>query len=86
VAETWANVRGRLAYLHVKDIRAHAGGFEPALPGGGVVPLADIAALLKGAGFDGWLSFEWEKGWHPSIAEPEVALPRYLSAMRRLLA
>jgi sugar phosphate isomerase/epimerase len=87
VAETWANVRGRLAYLHVKDLRERAGGgFEPELPNEGVVPLGEIMALLKGTGFDGWLSFEWEKRWHPSIAEPEVALPRYVRVMRELLA
>ena len=42
--------------------------------------------LLARNGYDGWLSFEWEKKWHPEIEEPEVALPhfvRWISALRR---
>ncbi len=86
VEETWANVRGRLAYLHMKDLRERAGGgFEPELPGEGVVPLAEIVTLLKGTGFDGWLSFEWEKRWHKSLEEPEIAFPAFMEHIRKFL-
>jgi glucosamine-6-phosphate deaminase len=34
-------------------------------------------ARLAAAG-DRWVSFEWEKRWHPEIEDPEVALPDFL--------
>ena len=34
-------------------------------------------SLLKAGGYDGYYSFEWEKWWHPELAEPEVAFPAY---------
>jgi hypothetical protein len=32
-----------------------------------------------------WLSLEWEKRWHPDIAEPEVAFPQYAALLREYL-
>jgi hypothetical protein len=32
--------------------------------------------LVKG-GYRGYFSFEWEKVWHPEIADPEVAIADY---------
>jgi hypothetical protein len=34
--------------------------------------------------YDGYVSFEWEKYWHPEIEEPEVALPDFINAIRKL--
>ena len=34
--------------------------------------------MADAAGGDRWVSFEWEKRWHPAIEEPEVALPHFL--------
>jgi glucosamine-6-phosphate deaminase len=34
---------------------------------------------LRLFGYQGFVSFEWEKRWHPEIEEPEVALPHFLS-------
>ena len=48
-----------------------------------------MLALLHRSGYDGFVSFEWEKRWHPSIEEPELALPhfaRWAAAVRRRLA
>jgi hypothetical protein len=42
-------------------------------------PAARTLALLKRASYDRFVSYEWEKRWHPAIEEPEVgaaALPR----------
>ena len=41
-------------------------------------PAARVLAWLVRASYDGWVSFEWEKRWHPEIEEPEVALPRFV--------
>jgi sugar phosphate isomerase/epimerase len=52
--------------------------------GGGEFPAEECARLLKTSGYDGWLSLEWEKMWHPQIEVPEVALPLFATKMRAL--
>jgi len=50
--------------------------------GGGEFPIDRFVGLLKEAGYDAWLSLEWEKMWHPELADPEVALPLFPPKMR----
>jgi sugar phosphate isomerase/epimerase len=52
--------------------------------GGGEFPAEECSRLLKDSGYEGWLSLEWEKMWHPQIEIPEVALPLFASKMRAL--
>jgi len=35
--------------------------------------------------YDGFVSFEWEKYWHPEIEAPGVALPDFIDAIRKLV-
>jgi sugar phosphate isomerase/epimerase len=86
-ADSLAAVRPHLALVHIKD-SAHfdADGFDLKLVGEGVVPVVDAIRLLRAANYDGYLCFEWEKGWHPEIEEPEIALPHSAMAIRSLLA
>lgn len=72
---------GMPSVVHVKDAR----GEQLTHLGEGDVPLEQIVELLQRASFDGWLSFEWEKLWHPELAEPEDALPRASAHLRALL-
>ena len=41
-----------------------------------------VAAAVR-YGYDGYLSLEWEKQWHPEIAEPEIALLQAVPLLRR---
>jgi sugar phosphate isomerase/epimerase len=77
----------RLLHVHVKDGRRRPSGtaWDLVLLGEGDVPMAETLRTLRDAGYRGWLSFEWEKKWHPEIAEPEVALPQHAAALARLL-
>ena len=45
--------------------------------GAGHFPAGQVIARLLAIGFGGHVSFEWEKKWHPSIQDPEVALPHF---------
>ncbi len=68
-------------HVHVKDVRRPPDGkvpWPPALPGRGDFPGARALSSLREARYDGWVSFEWEKRWHPEIEDPEVALPHFL--------
>ena len=80
----------RLLHVHVKDGRRPADGagaaWDLVLLGEGDVPTAETLGALREHGYLGWLCVEWEKKWHPEIAEPEVALPQHAAALGRLLA
>ena len=70
-----------LRHVHLKDVRRPPDGkvpWPPALPGRGDFPAARVLEWLTAKGGDRWVSFEWEKRWHPAIEEPEVALPHFL--------
>jgi glucosamine-6-phosphate deaminase len=70
-----------LRHVHLKDVRRPPDGripWPPALPGSGDFPAARVLEWLTASGGDHWVSFEWEKRWHPTIEEPQVALPRFL--------
>jgi fatty-acyl-CoA synthase len=68
--------------VHVKD----AAGPKLVHLGEGDVPLDETIAALRGVGYDGALSLEWEKLWHPGLDDPGIALPRALSVLRALVA
>jgi sugar phosphate isomerase/epimerase len=75
-----------VAHIHLRDARPVAGSehWLPVLAGRGSVPFAAAIAAIETLKFDGYVSFEWEKYWHPEIEEPEVALPDFINAIRKL--
>lgn len=77
-------VRGRLAHVHIKDARRIAGSsdWQLTLLGEGEVPVQEQLQALKRVGYSGYIVVEWEKKWHPEIAEPEIALPQHLAWLR----
>jgi sugar phosphate isomerase/epimerase len=88
-AEVYANLAGRILLAQVKDARRNrasgerirADEWELVLLGEGEVPVRQMLALLAAGGYQHWISVEWEKRWHPQIAEPEVALPQHLALL-----
>ncbi|MCS7484080.1 sugar phosphate isomerase/epimerase family protein [Umezawaea endophytica] len=58
-----------LGYFQVKDADVE---LTPVAPGRGLVPLAECGELLSG--WSGWVSLEWEKAWHPEVAEVDEPL------------
>jgi sugar phosphate isomerase/epimerase len=83
-ADVWANLGRRILLAQVKDARpdsARADGWQLVPLGEGEVPVRDMLALLSAGGYQGWVSVEWEKRWHPEIAEPELALPQHLAVL-----
>lgn len=79
-ADTMRFIGRHLAFVHVKDSTPSVKGY--CLLGEGDIPVVESLRELKNAGYDGWVSVEWEKRWHPTIAEPEVAFPQYAAKMR----
>ena len=56
------------------------------LLGQGEVPVQELLALLPGAGYDGWVSLEFERKWHPELGRPDVALRPQIALLREWLA
>jgi sugar phosphate isomerase/epimerase len=51
--------------------------------GEGKVPISQIMDVLKAAVYSGYLSFEWERAWHPEIPLCDIAFPQYVNYMGR---
>lgn len=84
--QTYDNIGRYVRYTHIKDSRATADGeYQYTLPGEGDVPLEEMIGLLKSGGYDGYLTVEWEKKWHPELPEPEAALPAFAKYLKRFV-
>lgn len=87
--ETWRQIGRWVIYTHVKDSVADPSrpeGFRYCHTGEGTIPLAEILTTLARGGYEGYLTFEWELLWHPELAPPEEAFPRYIQVMRQLIS
>lgn len=84
---TWEACGRYVRYTHFKDTRLAPDGKTTVfhLVGEGDLPLRQIIDVLRRGGYDGWLTLEWEKKWHPELADPEVVFPHYVRFMRTLL-
>lgn len=83
IGDTYNALSGLIRHTHFKDTLGSGKDERIKLAGEGDVPMLECLALLHGSGYDGWISFEWEKKWHPSIEEPEVALPQFIDYIKR---
>ncbi|MDQ6670060.1 MAG: sugar phosphate isomerase/epimerase [Chloroflexota bacterium] len=75
----------RVLNVHLKDGRRAGGDWQLVLLGEGEIPVKDALRLLNQRGYDDFISVEWEKKWHPEIAEPEVAFPQHIAVLREYL-
>ena len=82
-------IRPVLRHIHVKDYLRNrepdAKDWTLVKCGDGDIPIRDILTRVLDDGYDGFLSFEWEKKWHPDIDEPEVAFPHFVAKMHEWL-
>lgn len=89
-ADTFAKLGRFTRHTHLKDSVPKTAGSPPeertyVLTGTGQVPVRDIVSTLVKGGYGGFLCFEWEKVWHPDIAEPEVAIPQFAKTVKGYL-
>lgn len=73
-------MRAHLCHVHLKDLRLNEGGtVKYELTGEGEFPFDAMFEALDAVRYQGFLSFEWEKQWHPDLAPPDVALPHFMN-------
>lgn len=75
-------LRSAIRHVHIKDVSNVNGQWVPVLTGAGEFPLSDLRGALAEIGYGGWISFEWEKKWHPLIEEPGLAIPHFAQWLR----
>lgn len=81
----YESIKPWIRHVHFKDAtRDRRNRRTIHLPGEGSIPLQEIYNTLENDGYDSYYSFEWEKRWHPDLAEPEKAFPAYVEFMRTL--
>ena len=83
--ETLETQLGTIAYVHVKDFGDHSGKRRACNVGDGVVPWPTILERLLAAGYDGPLSFEYEKMWYPDdLAEAEDGMAKSMTVVKKM--
>ncbi len=75
----------RIVATHLKDSVRVDGSVRYVPIGQGDVPLVDAIKALRRIGYQGFLTFEWEKRWHPTLEEPEVVLPHFVVTVQAWL-
>ena len=75
-----------LSHIHLRDAQpvSNSEHWLPVLAGNGKVSFEETLKAIGNLNYTGYVSFEWEKYWHPEIEDPEVALPDFINAIRKL--
>jgi sugar phosphate isomerase/epimerase len=81
--DVYQKLKKYIHHTHIKDLKLIDGKDQYTLLGQGEVPIFQAIDVLYKAGYKGYYSFEWEKLWHPEIAEPEIALADYAKVMKQ---
>jgi fatty-acyl-CoA synthase len=86
--QVWELLNSRIAHVHVKDANRLEGenNWQLVLVGSGEVEVKEQLQALLRHGYNGYVSIEWEKKWHPEIEEPEVALPQHIEWLKKVEA
>lgn len=78
-AETWKRLGPLIRHVHVKDSVGRPSARHPytyVLPGEGEMPLSEVLTVLRRPAFQGFVSLEWERQWHPYLPPLRQALVR----------
>ncbi|HEY6122130.1 MAG TPA: sugar phosphate isomerase/epimerase family protein [Pyrinomonadaceae bacterium] len=88
IEESATGVSTHLAHVHLRDACSVSGQehWRPVLSGRGNVSFEAAVNELQRMQYDGYVCFEWEKYWQPDIEDPEIALPDFANAMKKILA
>lgn len=72
----------RIVATHLKDSVIKDGKIRYVPVGQGDIPLIDAIKALRQVGYQGFLTLEWEKRWHPELEEPEVVFPHFATTVQ----
>ncbi len=81
-AQVYNKLKKYIRHTHIKDAKLDNGKIQYTLLGKGDVPIFEAIDVLTKGGYHEYYSFEWEKLWHPEIADPTIALADYPIVMK----
>jgi sugar phosphate isomerase/epimerase len=81
-ALVYARLKKYIRHTHIKDLVFVNDKPQYVLLGKGSTPVFEAIDLLAKDKYKGYFSFEWEKLWHPEIAESDVAIADYAKVMK----
>lgn len=84
-AEVYATLKKYILHVHIKDAVREGDKWRYVQVGKGEAPIAEAMTALVRGGYKGFYAFEWEKKWHPTIAEPEEVIPEFPRAIAPML-
>lgn len=77
------NVSPFIDFVQIKDgLFLENETYKYELPGNGEVPVSAILKELDQINYEGFISLEWEKRWHPDLPDLELALPLFKKMMK----
>jgi sugar phosphate isomerase/epimerase len=76
-------LNSKIQYAHVKDAKFGPLGAAYCKLGEGDVQVQKFIKKMRGIGFEGYATVEWEKAWLPNLAEPEEILPDSIAKLRQ---
>jgi sugar phosphate isomerase/epimerase len=76
-------LNSKIAYAQVKDATLGALGATYTKIGEGNVEVRNFLRRLRGIGYEGYVTVEWEKAWLANLAEPEEVLPDAIKKLRQ---
>jgi len=83
--ECWDNIGKYVVHTHFKDSKVDPSeklGYKYCLLGDGDVPNIEAMQILKDAGYDGFMTLEWEKAWHDYLPDASIGFPQFVKKMR----
>ena len=75
--QTWAQMAAMIQHVHVKDSVSIPSARHPysyVLPGAGEFPVVELFKVLRDNDYNGVVSLEWERKWHPYLPDLDTAL------------
>jgi len=75
--QTWEQIGSMIRHVHIKDSVSVPSARHPysyCLLGEGEFPADDVFSVLADNNYDGVVSVEWERKWHPYLADLDAAL------------
>ena len=85
-AMVYGKLKKWIHHTHIKDAKFVNGDIKYVFLGRGEVPIFEAIDVLQKNRYKGFYSFEWEKMWHPELADPELALADFPEAMKKHFA
>jgi len=74
-----------IRHTHLKDSIGKGEDRKYVLTGTGNVPIERQIKALQSIGYKDFYCFEWEKVWHPDLADPEIAIADFAHVVGQCL-